>query len=244
MGWQVRHCLALARRWVHGNGMMSFYVLTHVTPSRNGTTVTEWEKAAQSTLISKPLDKPARKLCAPGMRAIEGTVVDLLAPGYPTRRLREWQSEHFGHHELLIFLNVSAKHNHALTVKSDRDRPLNEELVNHIKQLIASVSTDKIPVAPAIILYDRHPELRPTAEIISVSVKLQQVLPNIRLFADQTQGEQYEQLNLASFYQCEDKFDHVAYFIRPDAYVGARAQLKDASQVFQSYLRLFTSADA
>jgi hypothetical protein len=54
-----------------------------------------WKNAIYSSWLTSWMSWFTKELCAPGMRAIDGVVVNLLSADHPVCRLREWQSKHF-----------------------------------------------------------------------------------------------------------------------------------------------------
>ncbi|RKP09807.1 FAD binding domain-containing protein [Thamnocephalis sphaerospora] len=198
-----------------------------------------WTAAANSDSAWWPSNWFAEDLCVPGARALDGVALDALAAERPQIRLRNWQSTHLGAHVAVVFIDCRmmlgvGPQAHTETVRLD------DKTIADLQNLAVVLSPYRPTIPAALILYG-HEEAA-TAEhsasaILDAAVaQLHRKFPAARVLIDADQGDHYDHLGLAALYACTRRHEHIAYLIRPDAYVAGRSPLSFAAELFNHHL--------
>ncbi|KAI8055452.1 FAD binding domain-containing protein [Syncephalis plumigaleata] len=189
----------------------------------------------------------ARKvdLCSPGSRAINSTLIsldrsklvndsindstdntinDVSSFGVKTQ-VHGYIREHFGRFIAMAFVN---------------EQCLNQEVLNSLQTLMATLHAHQSVAPLAIILYN-------TSNAITTLLAAQKIYDafkvnnDITVLADQTQDVQYDRLTMCQQYNCHVLGAPTVYLIRPDAHVACRSLLVTAPNHISQYLTAFVT---
>ncbi|RKP10281.1 hypothetical protein THASP1DRAFT_27919 [Thamnocephalis sphaerospora] len=178
----------------------------------------------------------AQNLCAPGTRALDGAAILLSDGNRQEHRLRHWQIQHPGTYNVLVFIDCRLVNN----ANAGQPATLTDTALQQLHALNTELAQFLSTVSIAYLLHDDHMNIERSSArspvVRAIADQLCRHFPESWVFADQVQGPRYDNLGLAGLYACSLRNMHVAYLIRPDAYVACRAPLASATAAFCRHL--------
>ncbi|KAK9760008.1 hypothetical protein K7432_016403 [Basidiobolus ranarum] len=187
----------------------------------------------------------AEHLNRPGMRAMDGEVVDLALEVNSSRlRLRHWQAERRGTYSALIFIDCSLAVVDTSTPNAGDSHCLTKEELIQLAAVVDALHEYRMPISTAFLLHHQGKAWdleRNATAYRSITSQLTHRCPSVRVFADAKQGDRYGNFSLAGLYDCGLLNQHGLYLIRPDAYVATRSPLPDAIDAVREHLDMFAS---
>jgi hypothetical protein len=196
----------------------------------------------------------ADPICIPGMRAIDGNVIDAASKSLAKTRLRHFHADHHGSYTAIIFIdsrqakladerqessNVNNGNQSVHSIAKSNTPQLSKDTIQLLTQLMDTLDTYRAPIIPAFVIHGANLEPETTElpnTMQSVAAQLQENCPTARIFADLKQGGRYDNNSLADLYNCANIGQHAVFVLRPDTYIAARMLLSEAPTMIRVHM--------